>query len=125
MRRSIPALSSCRSFWRRELDSTPGREQQVTLIALAIRFDQRIREGVVGDQAEIARLGLVTRARVAQIMNLLNLAPEIQAAILDMAPVTRGWDIKTERDVRSLMSLTDWNDQARRWGADGDRRHRA
>jgi len=31
----------------------------------------------VADQAELARLGHVTRARVTQIMNLLHLAPDI------------------------------------------------
>src|SRR3712207_3152134 len=31
---------------------------------------------------KVARLGHVTRARVTQIMNLLNLAPDIQEAIL-------------------------------------------
>jgi hypothetical protein len=42
-----------------------GRLPRITkLMALAIRFDQLIRDGVVKDQAEIARLGFVTRARV-------------------------------------------------------------
>ena len=50
-----------------------GRVPRVSrLMALAIRFDQLIRDGVVTDQAELARLGHVTRARLTQIMNLLN-----------------------------------------------------
>jgi len=44
------------------------------LLALAIRLDQLIRDGVVADQAELARLGHVSRARLTQIMNLLYLA---------------------------------------------------
>jgi hypothetical protein len=48
------------------------------LMALAIRFDSLIRDGVVADYAEVARLGHVTRARITQIMNLLLLAPAIQ-----------------------------------------------
>ena len=51
-------------------------------MALAIRFDQLIRDGVLADQAEIAKLGRVSRARLTQIMNLLNLAPSIQEEIL-------------------------------------------
>lgn len=39
-------------------------------MALAIRFEQLIRDGVVADQAELARLSHVTRARLTQIMNL-------------------------------------------------------
>lgn len=46
-------------------------------MALAIRFDQLIRDGVVANQAKIAKLGHLSRARVTQIMDLLNLAPEI------------------------------------------------
>lgn len=47
------------------------------LMALAIRFEGLIRDGVVADNAELARLGHVTRARMTQIANLLNLAPDI------------------------------------------------
>ena len=47
-------------------------------MALAIRFDQLLRNGEVRDQAELAKLGQVTRARVSQIMDLLQLAPAIQ-----------------------------------------------
>jgi hypothetical protein len=46
------------------------------LVALAIRFDQLLRSGTVEDYAELAHLGRVSRARVTQIMNLLNLAPD-------------------------------------------------
>ena len=43
------------------------------LMALAIYFDQLIRDGAVADQAELARLGQVSRARLTQIMNMLHL----------------------------------------------------
>lgn len=46
----------------------------------------RIRDGVVADQAELAGLVRVTKARVSQIMNLLNLAPNIQEEILCLKP---------------------------------------
>lgn len=52
------------------------------LMALAIRFDRLIREGVVKDYAELARLGGVSRARITQIMNLLNLPPGEQERLL-------------------------------------------
>src|SRR4051794_9829142 len=52
------------------------------LMALAIRLDNLLRAGDVGDYAELARIGHVSRARVTQIMNLLQLAPDIQEAIL-------------------------------------------
>ena len=37
--------------------------------------------GGITDQAELARLRHVTRARLTQIMNLLGLAPDIQVEI--------------------------------------------
>jgi hypothetical protein len=40
----------------------PGRVPRVAkLMALAIRFDQLIRDGVVADQSELARIGQVSR----------------------------------------------------------------
>ena len=36
------------------------------LLALAIRFDQLIRDGTVADQAELARLGYVPPSRISQ-----------------------------------------------------------
>ena len=57
----------------------PGRVPRVArLMALALRCEELLRKGAVENQTEIARLGHVTRARVSQILNLLNLAPEIQ-----------------------------------------------
>lgn len=81
------------------------------LMALAIRFDQLIRDGVVADQAELARLGHVSRARVTQIMNLLNLAPAIQEELLFLPPVDRGRDAVTERDLRAIVMEVNWAEQ--------------
>ena len=52
--------------------------QVARLMALAIRFEGMIARGEVKDYADLARLGHVTRARVTQVMNLLNLAPDRQ-----------------------------------------------
>ncbi len=99
--------------------STPGgRVPRVSrLMALAIRFDQLIRDGIVTDQAELARLGRVTRARLTQIMNLLSLAPDIQEAILFLEPTTRGRDRIKERDLRPIPTVPDWRVQRRLMGA--------
>jgi len=84
-------------------------------MALAIRFDQMIRDGVVADQAELARLGHVTRARLTQIMNLLSLAPDIQESLLLLPDILRGWDKVTERDLRPVSAAADWQTQRRMW----------
>jgi hypothetical protein len=93
-----------------------GRVPRVSrLMALAIRFDGLIRNGTVAGQAELARLGHVSRARVTQIMNLLNLAPEIQEAILLLPSVERGRDPVTERDLRPIAAVADWGVQRGMW----------
>ena len=90
----------------------PGRVPRVSrLMALAIKFDQLIRDGVVKDQAELARLGRVTRARLTQVMNLLNLAPDIQEAILLLPPVEHGRDPLFEKDLRAIAAEPDWQKQ--------------
>lgn len=56
-----------------------GRLPRITrYMALAIYYEDLIRQGYVHDYAEIALLGRVSRARVTQIMNLRLLAPDIQ-----------------------------------------------
>jgi hypothetical protein len=88
-------------------DSEPNRPvpRIAKLMALAIRFDQLIRDGIVKDQAELAQLGQVSRARVTQIMNLLNLAPEIQEELLIERPA------RCEREVRPLVAILCWSKQ--------------
>lgn len=95
---------------------SPGRVPRVAkLVALAIRFDGLVRDGVVADYAELARLGHVTRARMSQIMLLTNLAPDIQEAILFLPRVTRGRDPITEHDIRKIAATPDWRKQRVMW----------
>ena len=87
------------------------------LMALAIRFDRLIKAGEVADQAEIAHLGQVSRARVTQIMNLLHLAPDIQEEILFLPQTQRGRDPIREIMVRPIAAVLDWRKQRRMWKA--------
>ncbi|MBM4368637.1 MAG: hypothetical protein FJ102_20660 [Deltaproteobacteria bacterium] len=94
----------------------PGRIPRVArLMALAIRFERLVRSGEVRDYAEIARLGHVTRARMSQITNLLNLAPDIQEAILFLPRVAKGDVGITERHLRPIVACPDWREQRRMW----------
>jgi len=100
------------------IDTPHGRVPRVSrLMALAIRFDHLIAEGAIRDQAHLAELGYVTRARVTQIMNLLYLAPDIQEALLHLPRVTSGKDPITERDVRAIARKPDWRQQREQWAA--------
>ena len=99
------------------LPPTPkGRVPKISrLIALAIRFDGLLARGEVKDYAELARLGHVTRARVTQVMNLLQLAPDIQEAILFLPEVEGGRDPVREWQVRPVAAEVDWGRQRRMW----------
>lgn len=67
------------------------------------------------DFAEIAELGQVTRARVSQIVNLLNLAPDIQEAILFLPRVAGEREAVSEREIRELAGVLDWSRQRELW----------
>jgi hypothetical protein len=93
-----------------------GRVPKVArLMALALRFDRLLADGHVRDYAELARLGHVTRARVTQVMNLLNLAPDLQEQLLFLPPVTSGRDPLRERQVRPVAAEMDWREQRQMW----------
>ena len=96
----------------------PGRTPRISkLMALAIRFDGLLHDGVVANQSELARLARITQPRMTQLMNLLHLAPDIQEEILFLPPVAEGRDPVTERDVRNVVRELSWKKQNRRWQA--------
>ena len=84
-------------------------------MALAIHFEDLIRQGVVTDFADLARLGHVTRARVTQIMNLRLLAPEIQEELL---LGEKNCDNRIPIQMKSLQFLAticSWRTQRQLW----------
>jgi len=94
----------------------PGRVPRVArLMALAIRFEEQVRTGVLASYSALAELGHVTRARVSQIMNLVNLAPDIQEAILFLPRTERGRDPIHLRLLQPIASIIDWKKQRRMW----------
>ncbi len=97
-----------------------ARISRVTrLLALAHRFEKLIREGEARDYADLARLGHVNRDRLTQIMNLLNLAPDVHEAILFLPPVTAGHDPVHERQLTPIVRGLDWGKQRKNWSAVG------
>jgi hypothetical protein len=87
------------------------------LLALAIHLEQLLEQGVASSQAELARLGHVTRARLTQIISLRQLAPDIQEEILFLPPTKPGHLALTERHVRPLLRTVIWSEQRRLWAA--------
>jgi hypothetical protein len=94
----------------------PGRVPRVArLMALALRLDERLRHGEIASYSEVAEVGHVTRARVSQIMNLLNLAPEIQEALLFLPRTVQGRDPIILCDLQPIASTCDWRRQRVLW----------
>ena len=79
------------------------------LMALAIRFEGLVRDETVLNYAELAQLGCVTRARMTQIMKLLQLAPDLQEQLLFL-PEVQGLN---ERNLRAIVQQLDWSEQRR------------
>src|ERR1035437_3503034 len=93
-----------------------GRVPRIArLMALAVRCEELLRNGTVKDYAELARLGIVSRPRMTQVMNLLNLAPEIQEEILFLPEVEGGREPVSERALRRLPGILCWNHQLEMW----------
>ncbi len=89
-----------------------GRLPRITrLMALALRFDRMLRRKEVRDYAELASLGQVSRARITQIMHLLDLAPDIQEALLLLPPEQTWRDTISERTFRPIIREIYWRRQ--------------
>jgi hypothetical protein len=100
----------------RATDVPPGRIPRISkLMALAIRFDGLLREGLVPDLSELARLAKVTQPRMTQILNLTLLAPDIQEELLFLPRVTSGKSTIHEKMLRPLAAEIDWTKQRKMW----------
>jgi hypothetical protein len=98
-----------------------GRIPRISrLMALAIRCEHLIVEGHIADQAELARLGHVTRARTSQIMNLNYLAPDIIEEILFLPRTVKGCDPVAERHIRPILQEFCWAKQRAMWQRIGE-----
>ena len=94
----------------------PGRVPRLArFLALALRLEGQLRQGILKDCAEVARLGHVTRARVSPILTLVHLAPDIQEAILFLPRTQRGRDPVILSEVIPIAMEPDWKRQRRAW----------
>jgi hypothetical protein len=101
-----------------ELAACPGRVPRLArLMALALRLEGLLRSGALVNQAELARLGQVSRARISQIMNLLHLAPDIQEQLLFLPLLHHGREPLHLADLQPLCRTWQWPRQRKRWQA--------
>jgi hypothetical protein len=82
-------------------------------MALAHRLDELVRSGTAKNYRELASLGLVSPARLSQILTLLNLAPPIQEYILFLSDGEGRF--VTENQLRSLARDPYWDRQTKRF----------
>ncbi len=95
------------------------------LLALALKFEEMVRSGVVGNYAVLAQLGQVSpvlaqlgqvsRSRLTQVGNLLNLAPDIQEEILFLRTEEAEQLRISEASVRKLSAILEWGEQRAHW----------
>jgi hypothetical protein len=85
------------------------------LVALAWHIEEQVRLGRLASYAAAARLGHVSRARLSQILSLLNLAPDVQEQVLFLQRPIQGRQGPTLRQLLSVAAALDWHEQRRRW----------
>jgi len=98
------------AYWRVTIDNPPINVMGAEMAGrLAIRAGRVIGEQTLPDYTAVAHRGRVTRARMSQIMKLLNLAPDLQEQILFMPELPH----LNERNLRPIVRLIDWHEQRR------------
>jgi hypothetical protein len=90
-------------------ESHDGIPRIARLMALSIRLEGLIHDGTLHDYADVAQRGQVTRARITQIMKLLNLAPDIQERIVFLTADQQ----LNERKLRPVTAKLEWEEQRR------------
>ena len=93
-----------------------GRLPRITeMLALAMYLEDMICRGEAKNYADLARLSLICRERISQIVRLNYLAPDIQVELLYLSPTTSGRFPISETAVRKIANLLSWVDQRREW----------
>lgn len=82
-------------------------------LGLALRYQALLENGMT--KVDIARMMGSSRARVTQVMSLLNLHPDIQE-YLNNAKCKPDTKLITERGLRRIATIQDSNEQLRAFG---------
>jgi hypothetical protein len=110
--------SSPVTFTEEELPPKPERVRRpanvARMLALAHHIQIAIDRGLVADRAAVARKLGFTRARITQLLDLLLLAPDIQARVLELEAID-GLEPMSERALRAVAHVGMWAEQHAAW----------
>ena len=94
----------------------PARIPRIArLMALAIHYQEMLRTGEANDMIELSRRAKVSQPRMSQIMALNLLAPDIQTALLDLPPQSKGKPFLHEKRIRPITAMLEWTEQRVAW----------
>src|SRR5262249_7477374 len=96
-------------------EGSPRVPRIARLMALALQIEVLVQSGTVSSHAKVARLGHVSRARVCQILSLVQLAPDVQEQLLFLPRPAQGREPLPLRQVLAITAVLDWDEQRRRW----------
>lgn len=100
----------------RNKPENPGKTPYISrLLALAMQYDRLLRDRTIPDFTALCRHAGVSKPRMTQILNLLNLAPDIQSEILTLPPIRQSRGYFTERKLRPIAQELDWAEQRNQW----------
>ena len=100
---------------KKEKEELQGEPRLRQSLILAYQVDQLIADGRAKDFSQAAQWLNITKARLSQIMSLINLAPAIQEEIL----LTDSLKLR-KISVQQILPITaesDWNRQIYLWKA--------
>lgn len=83
-------------------------------LALAMKYEELLLQGAASSYADLSGTAMASRSRVSHVMNLLNLAPDIQEAILFAKPTSAVARLR-EKDIRTIAREVEWSKQREMW----------
>ena len=93
----------------------PTRLPRITrLMALSIRYERLIKQGLITRHIELADLAGIGRSQASQIIRLRLLAPDIQEWLLDLPETEKSEDPVVWSDIHPLTRIASWHEQHRR-----------
>ena len=99
---------------KRPKHAKPTRLPRVSrLMALSIRYERLIGQGLITRHIELADLAGIGRSQASQIIRLRLLAPHIQEWLLNLPETEKSEDPVVWSDIQPLTRIISWEEQYR------------